>query len=109
MYIIKELISLLSLINHNLRKAQLKGTSMDASTLLIIAVLVIAVFIIIRILKKPIRFLFKLLLNALFGFIGLVIVNFFGDIFGISIAINLFNCLIVGVLGLPGLILLLIL
>lgn len=82
---------------------------MDISTILIIVIAAAAFLLFIKILRKPIRFIFKLLLNALFGFIGLFIINFFGDIFGISIAINLVNALIVGILGIPGVILLLLL
>lgn len=82
---------------------------MDISTILIVAVAAAAILIFIKILRKPIRFIFKMLLNALCGFIGLLVINFFGDIFGISIAVNLVNALIVGILGIPGVILLLIL
>lgn len=82
---------------------------MDILTVLIVAIAAAAILIFIKILRKPIRFIFKMLLNALCGFIGLLIINFFGDIFGISIAVNLVNALIVGILGIPGVILLLIL
>lgn len=78
-------------------------------SVLIIVLAVLAIFILLRILSKPIRFIFKMLLNALFGFVVLFILNFFGDVFGISVELNFLNALIVGVLGIPGVILVLLL
>ncbi|WFA08479.1 pro-sigmaK processing inhibitor BofA family protein [Tissierella sp. Yu-01] len=57
----------------------------------------------------PIKFLIKLLLNAILGGILLFVFNLIGGLFGLSIAINPFNAVIVGILGIPGVILLLIL
>lgn len=76
-----------------------------------IAVLIVCVLLIVllfKILKTPLKWAMKLLLNALSGFIALVVLNFFGSIVGLSLTINFLNCLVAGVLGLPGVILLLI-
>lgn len=80
---------------------------MDSVVLIVLAAL--AVYVIYRILSKPIRFIFKMLLNAICGFVVLFVLNFFGDAFGISAEINLLNSLIVGILGIPGVILVLFL
>lgn len=69
----------------------------------------IAVLIVLRIFSLPIKWIFKLLLNMVVGFIGLFVVNWLGSYISISIGINIINALIVGTLGIPGLILLLLL
>lgn len=70
---------------------------------------VIAVVLVLRLLSAPIRLAFKLLINALVGFAVLLVVNFAGGMVGLSLGINWLNALIVGVLGAPGVALLLLL
>ena len=74
--------------------------------LLVLAV--VSLFVILKLLTKPIKLLVKLLLNALIGFVVLFLLNFFGDPLGIYIELNFLHALVVGVLGIPGIILLLI-
>ncbi|MDR1620162.1 MAG: pro-sigmaK processing inhibitor BofA family protein [Clostridiales bacterium] len=57
----------------------------------------------------PMKWIGKLILNSLIGFVVLLIINFFGQfLFGFSIAVNFLNALIVGVFGVPGALLLII-
>ena len=79
------------------------------SGILLIAALVVGAILILKILTKPIRWIFKLLLNAAFGFVLLFLVNFFGDPVGIYIGVNYVNALVAGFLGVPGVILLVLL
>ena len=79
------------------------------SGILLIAALVVGAILILKILIKPIRWIFKLLLNAAFGFVLLFLVNFFGDPVGIYIGVNFVNALVAGFLGVPGVILLVLL
>ena len=79
------------------------------SAILMLAAAVIGVVLLIKVLSAPIRWIFKLLLNAGLGFVALWIVNFFGDFVGLSIDMSFLNCLIVGFFGVPGVILLSIL
>jgi inhibitor of the pro-sigma K processing machinery len=74
-------------------------------TILIAALLLILV---IRLFKKPIRFLFKLLFNTILGYIALILINHFGMYIGLSLPITLLSAVIVGFLGLPGVIILLL-
>ena len=60
------------------------------------------------ILVIPIKIIIKLLINGIIGGVLLFIFNLIGGIFGLSIAINPLNAIIVGILGIPGVILLLI-
>lgn len=57
----------------------------------------------------PLKLLTKLLINGLIGGLVLFLFNLLGGFFGLSIVINPLNSVIVGVLGVPGVILLLLL
>lgn len=68
------------------------------------------IVIIAKFLLIPLKIVVKLLFNAIMGAIAIVIVNFLGGYIGISpIGINFLTALIVGFLGVPGVILILIL
>lgn len=69
----------------------------------------VAVFIILKIFAWPIKKIVKMLINIAVGGLLLVLVNYVGAYFGFAIAINWISALIVGVLGIPGLIILVIL
>lgn len=57
----------------------------------------------------PLKWVGKLLISSIIGFVALMGLNFIGKmLFGFSIALNPLNALIVGVLGVPGLILLIV-
>ena len=82
--------------------------------MLIAAVVLLAVFgalagLLLKLLKKPIKWVFKLLLHALFGYICLFLFNCVGAWFGLSIEITWLSAIVTGVLGIPGVILLLVL
>ncbi|MFA5634439.1 MAG: pro-sigmaK processing inhibitor BofA family protein [Anaerovoracaceae bacterium] len=57
----------------------------------------------------PLRFLLKLIGNSIAGGLFILVVNWIGGNWDIHIPLNLLSALFVGVLGLPGAILLLIL
>lgn len=78
-------------------------------TIGIILVAVLAVFLIVKLLTAPIRFAGKMLINALVGFVVLFFLNFAGSLVGLSLGINWFNALVVGIFGAPGVVLLLLL
>ena len=69
----------------------------------------IAVLIVMRIFTLPVKWIFKLLLNTVLGFVGLFLVNWIGSYIGVSLGINVVNAVVVGTFGIPGLILLLLL
>lgn len=78
------------------------------TNVLFIAGVIIAVYVLIRILAAPIKLIFKLLLNALVGFLLLFLANFVGGFFNFSIPVNVLTCLISGVFGVPGVIFLVV-
>ncbi len=80
---------------------------MDLSVVIVIAAIVLAVIVVLRLLAKPIKFVFKLLINTALGFILLWLINFFGGGIGLTLELSLLNALVVGLLGIPGVLLLL--
>ena len=64
--------------------------------------------LLLRILKKPIKLVFKLLLHALSGYVFLFVFNFVGAWFGVSLEITWLSAVVTGVLGVPGVALLLL-
>lgn len=80
---------------------------MDYIQIIIIAivVLLLAKFV----LNLNIKRIIELIINILLGIIVLWLINRFGGSLGISIPINIITALVVGILGLPGVIILLLL
>ena len=79
------------------------------STVFIVMAALLILILLIKLFKKPMKLVFKFLLNTILGFVALILINFFGSFIGISIGVNWLNAAIVGILGLPGVALLLIL
>lgn len=73
--------------------------------ILCVILIAAAVWILIALFKKPIKFIVKMLVNTLVGFLILFLLN----LLGLDIELNFINALITGVLGIPGVIILLIL
>lgn len=78
------------------------------SNALMVAAGIFVLWLVIKLFLTPIKWIFKLLINTGIGFAALWVLNFFGDFFGISLGLNWINALVVGVLGFPGLVLLLV-
>ena len=72
------------------------------------ALFLLAVFLLVfQVLMKPVKLLWKILLNSAIGVILLLLVNYGGNYFDFSLPINIITVLIAGFLGIPGIILLL--
>ncbi len=84
---------------------------MEFPYLLIIAYVVgLAVLYLIGwLLLVPLKFLSKLMLNALAGGVLLVIVSMVGGMFQLTVTVNVFTALLAGFLGVPGVVLVLVL
>ena len=64
--------------------------------------------LILRLIFGSIGKIIGLVINSVFGAILLMIVNYFGAYFGITIGINLLTALIAGILGIPGVVLMIL-
>ena len=76
------------------------------SGILAVAAIIICVILLVKIIAAPIKLAFKLLLNAAVGLLILIGVNLVGGFLDFSLDITLINALVAGVLGVPGVILL---
>ena len=71
--------------------------------------MVVLIFIVGKIFLWPLKMILKLVANSLIGGLIILIINAIGAGFGIFIPLNVLSALIVGVLGIPGAVLLLLL
>ena len=79
------------------------------SSAVTIVLLVLLALVAVRILKTPIKWALKLVLNTAVGFVILLVLNFLGSYIGVHVAVNWVNALIAGVMGVPGVALVLLL
>ena len=82
---------------------------MDFKMLIVYIACIIGIFIIGKIFIVPIKVIMKLILNTILGAILLYIINIIGASFNFHIGINLITTLVTGILGIPGVILLILL
>ena len=62
----------------------------------------------LRVFSTPLRLALKVLANTLLGFGALLVLNLAAPLTGLSLGVNVLNALVIGVLGVPGLGLLLL-
>ena len=62
-----------------------------------------------RLFSAPFKTLMKVLLNTLLGFVAVFLLNLTTPVTGLSLGFNLLNALVIGILGVPGFLLLLLL
>lgn len=79
-------------------------TAVNLVMVALIGIIIITLFI--YILLGPMRLLWKLIINSLFGVLLLLLTNFIGSYFAFMLPINLATVLIAGFLGIPGILLL---
>lgn len=82
------------------------GLTWDINTVIAFGFGLLLIYLIGRVFFMPIRLIFKLLYNGIIGGLILWGLNFIGAYFGYTIAINPVTAVVVGFLGLPGVILL---
>ena len=82
---------------------------MDVKLISIYLACIIGIFIVGRIFIIPIKIIIKLILNSILGAIFLYIINIIGMNFNFHIGINLVTTLLTGILGIPGVFLLIFL
>ena len=68
--------------------------------------LLVILYIVAQVFLKPVKLLWKLILNSAIRLVLLLVVNFGGTYFDFSLPINPITVLVAGFLGLPGIILL---
>ncbi|MDR3566366.1 MAG: pro-sigmaK processing inhibitor BofA family protein [Negativicutes bacterium] len=86
----------------------LPGLNWDVNVIIAFAFGILLIFLIGRLFLLPIQLILRLIYNAVIGGMMLWVVNFIGGYFGFAIAINPITALIAGILGIPGVILLIL-
>ena len=71
--------------------------------------LLFLVVVCLRLFAAPLKLALKVAFNSALGFGALWLLNLTGGVTGIALGLNIFNSLTVGILGVPGLFLLLLL
>ena len=69
---------------------------------------IIAIALFGRVLVLPLKIIIKLILNSLLGGIIIVLINLIGVAVNLHIGLNIFTAIFVGILGIPGAILLIL-
>ncbi|MGI5857956.1 MAG: pro-sigmaK processing inhibitor BofA family protein [Tepidanaerobacteraceae bacterium] len=80
----------------------------DYAAVLAYAFGLLLLYVVGRVLIMPLKIVVKLIYNALIGGVVLLILNFIGGYIGLHIALNPITALLVGFLGVPGVIMLLV-
>ena len=81
---------------------------MEANSVMIFLGCVIFLFVVGRFFIWPLKTIGKLILNSLLGGFLIFFINLIGGIFGFHIGLNVITSIIVGTLGLPGAIILIL-
>lgn len=71
--------------------------------------MLILLFLFGKALLVPLKIITKLILSSILGAILIIVINLAGAGFGVAIPINIITAVTVGILGLPGTIMLLVL
>ena len=81
---------------------------MDINGLIIISCICM-LFIIGRIFIVPIKWIIKLAFNSIIGGILIWVINLIGGLWGFHIGLNIYTSVMVGLLGIPGAVILILL
>ena len=68
--------------------------------------LLVIIFIMVQVIMKPVKLLWKLIINSAIGLVLLLLVNYGAAYFGFALPINIITVLVAGFLGIPGILLL---
>lgn len=82
---------------------------MDTNTIIAYVASICFLFFFGRIFILPIKTMIKIFFNSLLGAITIFAINWIGTLFNFHIGLNVITAIIVGVLGIPGAILIIIL
>jgi len=77
-----------------------------ANLVMAILFLLVIIFIIAKLIMKPIKLVWKLVINSIIGLVLLMLANYVGAYFDFSLPLNVLTVLIAGFLGIPGILLL---
>ena len=80
--------------------------STEIGILLAYALGIFALYVVGYMFLIPIKIILRLIINSVAGAVSILLINWIGSFWGIHISLNVLSAVIVGVLGVPGAILL---
>lgn len=81
---------------------------MDINNYLVYIASIIFIFIFAKIFLVPLKSIFKLILNSVLGGVLIYLINIVGMLFNFHIGINIVTSILIGILGVPGAVLLVV-
>ena len=78
------------------------------STIIIFLASIMILILFGKVLVLPLKIIIKLILNSILGGLIITLINYIGASFGLHIGLNIITTIFVGLLGIPGAILLII-
>ena len=81
---------------------------LDLSFILFFVLGLILLYIVGGLLLVPFKLLLNLSFNSILGALAIILINAIGGVFSITLPLNPINAVIIGTLGLPGVVLLLV-
>ena len=81
---------------------------MDFNSIIAYVACIFFLFIFGRLFIVPIKTILKLIVNSILGGITIFIINLVGSLWGFHIGLNLITSIFVGILGIPGAIVIII-
>ena len=82
---------------------------MDYNNMLVFAASICFIFLFGSIFVTPLQFVWNFALTSVLGGLLILVINYIGQGFNFHIGLNIFTSILVGLLGLPGAVLLIIL
>ena len=76
--------------------------NLDINSIIVYSACIFFLFIFGRIFIVPIKTVLKLIINSLLGGLIILVINFVGKIWGFHIGLNIITAIFVGLLGVPG-------
>jgi len=69
-------------------------------------ILLVVIVLLVQMIMKPVKLVWKLLFNSALGLVLLMLVNYGGAFLNFALPINIITVLVAGFLGIPGILLL---
>jgi len=82
--------------------------NLDINNYLVYIASIVFIFIFGKIFLVPLKSIFKLILNAILGGVLIYIINIVGMLFNFHIGLNIITSILIGILGIPGAVLLIV-
>jgi len=81
---------------------------LDINNYMVYIASIIFIFIFAKIFLVPLKSIFKLILNSILGGVLIYIINIVGMLFDFHIGLNIITSILIGILGVPGAVLLVV-